>query len=330
MDGDTLSGIIWPEPRFTENCNQTITDNLTGLIWAKDAGVPKVGSSSYRKMYWTKALDYVDCLNTVGYLGHKDWRLPNINELHSLIHLGQKTPGQWLGTMGYINIQYDWYWSSTTQASSTDRAWVVNMCNGMDNYFGKTYKIEDFRDAYVLPVRGGLLGTQAPAAVWKTGQTQTYYPGDDGTHQAGVAWPNPRFSDHGDGTVTDNLTALMWTKDANLGQFNSRFSSALYYIARMNTKYSTFGYSDWRLPNRNEIRSLVDYSNSSSALPPLHPFMNVRSNYEVEGTLYWSSTYCNSIGDVWQLIMFNGSIDNNDPNYGNGYLWPVRGGHVEF
>src|SRR4030066_1260987 len=40
--------------------------------------------------------------------------------------------------------------------------------------------------------------------------------GQDGDIQAGVPWPNPRFIDHGDGTVTDNLSGLMWTKDANL------------------------------------------------------------------------------------------------------------------
>ena len=39
--------------------------------------------------------------------------------------------------------------------------------------------------------------------------------GEDGEHQKGVAWPNPRFTDNGDGTVTDNLTGLIWLKDAN-------------------------------------------------------------------------------------------------------------------
>src|SRR5216684_4156107 len=53
----------------------------------------------------------------------------------------------------------------------------------------------------------------------KTGQTQCYDPsgasitvitcpgtGQDGAIQAGVTWPNPRFSDNLDGTVSDNLT----------------------------------------------------------------------------------------------------------------------------
>src|SRR3990172_5700801 len=59
----------------------------------------------------------------------------------------------------------------------------------------------------------------------KTGQTTCYDSagnviactgtGQDGEIQAGVPWPSPRFMDNGDGTVTDNLTGLIWLKNAN-------------------------------------------------------------------------------------------------------------------
>ena len=39
--------------------------------------------------------------------------------------------------------------------------------------------------------------------------------GQDGDTKAGVPWPNPRFTNNGDGTMTDNLTGLMWLRDAN-------------------------------------------------------------------------------------------------------------------
>jgi hypothetical protein len=38
--------------------------------------------------------------------------------------------------------------------------------------------------------------------------------GQDGAIQAGVPSPNPRFSDTNDGTVKDNLTNLIWLKNA--------------------------------------------------------------------------------------------------------------------
>jgi hypothetical protein len=39
--------------------------------------------------------------------------------------------------------------------------------------------------------------------------------GHDGDVQAGVAWPFPRFTDNGNGTVTDHLTGLIWLKNAD-------------------------------------------------------------------------------------------------------------------
>ena len=55
----------------------------------------------------------------------------------------------------------------------------------------------------------------APAKVAKTGQNTCYDElgveincldtGQDGEYQKGVIGPSPRFTDHGDGTVTDNL-----------------------------------------------------------------------------------------------------------------------------
>ena len=64
-----------------------------------------------------------------------------------------------------------------------------------------------------------------PAPVEKTWQTICYddngfvipcdNTGQDGEYQKGVVWPAPRFTDNEDGTITDNLTGLMWLKDAN-------------------------------------------------------------------------------------------------------------------
>ena len=66
----------------------------------------------------------------------------------------------------------------------------------------------------------GVVGTYPLAGVPKTGQTSTVplnpaLDGSDGALQKGVAWPNPRFTDNNNGTVTDNLTGLIWLKNAN-------------------------------------------------------------------------------------------------------------------
>src|SRR3990172_2309481 len=83
--------------------------------------------------------------------------------------------------------------------------------------------------------------------------------GQDGDIQAGVPWPNPRFVDHGNDTVTDNLTGLMWTKNANLPGTTKTWQQALDYVAGMNAgTYPNFGYTDWQLPNIIEHESLID------------------------------------------------------------------------
>lgn len=57
-------------------------------------------------------------------------------------------------------------------------------------------------------------GSAATAPVPKTGQTTSFAPRDDGGLEKGVAWPNPRFTDNSNGTITDNLTGLIWLKNA--------------------------------------------------------------------------------------------------------------------
>jgi hypothetical protein len=85
---------------------------------------------------WQGALDYVKCLNTNNYLGRKDWRLPNRNELRSLVHAGQADNSNWLFLQGISNVQSGSYWSSTTLALSPvypqdyTRAWIANINSG--------------------------------------------------------------------------------------------------------------------------------------------------------------------------------------------------------
>ena len=92
----------------------------------------------------------------------------------------------------------------------------------------------------------------------KTGQTTSYAIGDDGDLEKGVAWPSPRFADNGDGTVTDNLTGLMWD------QTGDRFGMRTWAQALSDVNGLSFaGHSDWRLPNVNELRSLANYGQAN-------------------------------------------------------------------
>lgn len=97
----------------------------------------------------------------------------------------------------------------------------------------------------------------------------------------------PRFNDNRDSTVTDNLTGLIWTKSANLPNGRMTWQEALNYVASLNgSQY--LGHSDWRLPNRKELRSLVDHSKFGPPLPSEHPFTNISGSSRGAG--YWSSS----------------------------------------
>ncbi len=158
-------------------------------------------------------------------------------------------------------------------------------------------------------------GTPTNAYVGKTGQTTSYRTGDDGDLEEGIAWPSPRFTDLGN-RIRDNLTGLEWTENANLAGGTKSWDDAVEYCNSLTVDTLT----DWRLPNRFELESLLDLANVGPALPSGHPFDNVQNNY------YWSSTaYADYPAYAWYVYMRYGHVDagSRGDSY---YVWPVRGG----
>ncbi len=171
-------------------------------------------------------------------------------------------------------------------------------------------------------------GTDTGSAhIAKTGQTKTFETGDDGELEKGLPWPNPRFTDNGDGTVSDNMTDLIWLKDAGCYEDWHLWSDAI--IAANSLANGACGLSDgstagdWRLPNIRELASLVDIGNREPAIPTDHPFENVH-NWG-----YWSSTTTKYDMDwAWRLNLYEvGDLNTRHKSNEAMYLWPVRGGH---
>ena len=159
------------------------------------------------------------------------------------------------------------------------------------------------------------------AAVPQTGQTTSYHDGDDGDLLMGVPWPEPRFTDNEDGTVKDNLTNLIWLKNANCFGVKT-WDHAI--VASNNLADGECGLNDgsnpgdWHLPNLRELHSLVDYGNLEPALPTGHPFDNVKPGRT------WSSTaYAAGPNYVWIMRMFTGEWSTYGKE-GSNMVWPVR------
>jgi hypothetical protein len=173
----------------------------------------------------------------------------------------------------------------------------------------------------------------ARVALPRTGQTASYAVGDDGDKLKGVAAPSPRFTDNGNGTVTDNLTGLIWLKNANCTDTVGGIAKASGYLDWANALVwsnnlasGSCGLSDgstagqWRLPSGNELASLMDLSKYSPALPAGHPFASVRSSG------YWSgSTYAGSTANAWVVGMDVGYVGGSSKTF-SYYVWPVRAG----
>lgn len=150
--------------------------------------------------------------------------------------------------------------------------------------------------------------------------------GQDGELQRGVAWPTPRFTDNGDGTVMDNMTGLWWLKDANCFG-NPRIWEEALDLAQ-NLADSECGLMDgseageWRLPNVRELQSLLDFGRIAPALPEAHPFSNVARGF------YWSSTTsAGSPLDAWGTVLIEGSTFSG-AKFLTWYVWPVRDGPI--
>ncbi|KJU83868.1 secreted protein containing DUF1566 [Candidatus Magnetobacterium bavaricum] len=274
QDGDTRSGAVWPNPRFTNPDGSTpisvnvVTDQLTGLMWTRDAGTPTIGSCVGGTMPWQSGLNYVACLNRANYLGYSDWRLPNMVELNSLNSYTSATspPAVWLNSIGFQNVktgQYDFYLSSTVVAHRTDKA-AYNFIFADGGMCVAVIPGMCFSYNYVWPVRAGQTAHAYISQPWKTGMQTTYDTNnpkrDDGALQMGVAWPSPRFTNPDGSTpvlgdvVVDQLTDLMWIKDASTPTIEScvggkmPWQSGLNYVACLN-RANYLGYSDWRMPN---------------------------------------------------------------------------------
>ena len=297
-----------------------MADNLTGLIWLKAPG------STMRS--WNDALTFTGNLNACE---NTDWRLPNVLELESLINLGQAGSASWLARPenGFVDIAGNKYWSSTTASSETEKAWVIDFSDNGRDMVNKSLSY------LTLPVRGVTDGS--PAKLWRTGQIGCFDAsgdivscagtGQDGEIQAGVLWPSQRFTNFGDGMVKDNLTGLIWTANANTpgptacGPGVAKISYDSYLFVQCLNNYSYLGYNDWRVPNRKELQSLIDHSQSNPALPEGNPFTGVGS-----GT-YWSSdTYINQCNLGWAIDMNTGLVTESYKNPTNAlHVWPVRG-----
>ncbi|MGD9972826.1 MAG: DUF1566 domain-containing protein [Desulfatirhabdiaceae bacterium] len=244
-DGQELpdSATEWPMVR----------DNITGLIWEvkhqKNGSVNLSDPNDADNTYcWYNPSDptsdtpkdgqdtddFITALNTAGYGGYRDWRLPTLQELTFLVNHGIPDPGVKIDSLFFPNTVSHVYWSSTTYQAAPDDAWGVGFNGGYDYNYSKS--------------------TNYYARAVRSQQAETL---QSGALPQGVN----RYEDNNNGTVTDTLTGLIWQKQASATSMN--WESALSFCEGI-----ADGFQDWRLPTLSELRSLVDYTRFNRAIDP--------------------------------------------------------------
>jgi len=160
QDGELQQGLA---RSYTDNGDGTITDNRTGLMWEKlaDDGSIHNWTNTYT---WDAAFGKVAALNSASFAGHTDWRLPNVNELQSLVNYGSYNPavdavfnaacapGCSVATCSCIRSGlHVGYWSSTTDQFPDyyPSVWGVDFTDGYTEPWEKSGSI------YVRAVRPG-------------------------------------------------------------------------------------------------------------------------------------------------------------------------------
>lgn len=128
---------------YTVNADGTVSDLTTGLVWdrcvlgSRTSPTIRCESNIPVTYTWANALTQVSVRNNSNYLGHNDWRMPNKNELESLVNLSA-TVGPTIDVDSFPNTPLTgdpWnegdQWTSTTYVKDPAHAWIVRFANGV-------------------------------------------------------------------------------------------------------------------------------------------------------------------------------------------------------
>lgn len=269
----------------------TVYDNVSGLTWQSSPETNGDGAlSKADKMTYAKALAYCTAQGVASAQGFNDWRLPTIKELYSLIDFRGTDPSGYSGTdtsaltpfidKTYFNFAYGDTHAGERIIDSQYASSTVYVAHPVSSGNAKLFGV-NFADGrikgYDLVMPGG--------NVEKTFFVQCVR----GNPDYGVN----TFVDHGDQTITDSATGLMWaTFDSGVAM---NWQNALAWVQTQNAT-NHLGYNDWRMPNAKELQSILDYSRSPTTTQSaaINPIFNATAftneGGQIDWPWYWAST----------------------------------------
>jgi hypothetical protein len=137
QDGEVQAGL---PHGYTDNGDGTITDQRTGLVWEKLSSDGSIHDQD-QSYVWDDAFAVkLAGLNAMAFAGHSNWRLPNVNELQSIVSYGATDPSVLPAfntscisgcTVLTCSCTSGPYWSSTTYEADHTFAWIVSFFDGL-------------------------------------------------------------------------------------------------------------------------------------------------------------------------------------------------------
>jgi len=259
LDGD---GRPMPSAAAWDDGYRMVRDENTGLVWEIKSPRPGDVNHAGDEYTWEEARgDYVGRLNARQYGGRDDWRLPNQDELRSIVDYGRCDPA--VDPRYFPECRPEFFWSAVPYAMQPEFAWGIFFGLGSGIAYGRG------RPACVRAVRGGRC---------------------DAFGHAG----RRRLVDHGDGTVTDLDTGLMWQQGENerMTWFEALRACAGLRLA---------GHDDWRLPGIKELNTILNlgYEDGwwyhrrffpADGLKP--PLLHYFSSTSFQHTYAWVTNFC--------------------------------------
>lgn len=128
----------------------------------------------------------------------------------------------------------------------------------------------------------------------------------------------PAYQDNGDLTVSDMNTGLIWQKMDTQNENRRTWEEACNYCSQL----ALGGYSDWRLPSRRELFSIIDYGRAAPAINTTYFPECIPYPYR---SVYWTSTSeANADDNAWS-VEFGKGRSNKGSKRGAAYVRCVRG-----
>ena len=259
---------------LVNNGDGTVSDRVTGLMWRRDPG---------EKLTWDQAVAGAATFDLAGY---DDWRLPTIHELYSLMDFrGLDPSGLESGEVTLKPFIDDeaFVFSYGDEAAgerlidaqfATRTLYTGEVMSGQEAMFGVNFADGRIKGYPTAPLPG-----QPDGKLFFV----LYVRGGDGygVHD---------YEDHGDGTISDHATGLMWQRDDS--EVGMRWEEALSYCEGLELS----GHDDWRLPNAKELHTLIDVTRSpdhtdTAAIDPLFQVTHVTNEAGADDCpFYWTST----------------------------------------